>query len=367
MAFSNSKFLTIAAYSFILLSAAACGHKKDEEEKKAAGRVTSLNAEGYVVHPQVFASHYDASGSLLPNEEIQLLAETSGRVTAISFKEGSHVNKGDVLIRLYNDDILAQVQKSKAQRELQLKIKERQAKLLSIGGISQQDYETTTAQIASIDADLAYSQAQLSKTIIKAPFNGRIGIRNVSLGAVITPATVIATLQQSRILKLDFTLPDQYRDEVVPGKKVTFTVSGSLDTFDAQISAIEPSADATTRTLKARALVQNDKEKLIAGSFTHVTVPFRNDKTALMIPSQAIIPTTRDKQVAVVIGGKAKMVTVVIGTRTSEQVEVLSGLKDGDTVLTTGIMQVKPGMAVKITRTGKKPAADSTHSVAENR
>lgn len=353
MIINSRKYFFIAAYSIISIALPSCGEKK-KEESKAPGKLTTLTAEGFVVHPQVFASHYDASGSLLPNEEIKILPETSGRVTAISFKEGAHVNKGDVLIRLYNDDILAQVQKSKAQRELQVKIKERQAKLLSIGGISQQDYETTAAQIASIDADLAYSQAQLSKTIIRAPFNGRIGIRNVSLGAVITPTTVIATLQQSRILKLDFTLPDQYKDEVIAGKEVTFTVSGSLDTFKATISAIEPSADVATRTLKARALVKNDDEKLTAGSFTHVNVPFRNDKTALMIPSQAVIPTTRDKQVAVVKGGKAKMTTIVIGARTSDQVEVLSGLKDGDTILTTGIMQVKPGMSVKITKTGKK-------------
>lgn len=353
MTFNNRKYLILVAFSFISIALSSCGEKK-QEETKAPGKATTLSAEGFVVHPQVFASHYDASGSLLPNEEIQILPETSGRVTAISFKEGSHVRKGDVLIRLYNDDILAQVQKSKAQRELQVKIKERQAKLLSIGGISQQDYETTTAQIASIDADLAYSQAQLNKTIIKAPFDGRIGIRNVSLGAVITPTTVIATLQQSRVLKLDFTLPDQYKDEVVAGKKVTFTVTGSLDTFRATISAIEPSADVATRTLKARALVKNDNEKLIAGSFTHVNVPFRNDKTALMVPSQSIIPTTRDKQVAVVVDGKAKMQTVVIGTRTSDQVEVLSGLSEGDTILTTGIMQVKQGMPVKVTKVNKK-------------
>ena len=349
MRFTYNNILTVVAFSFLTSGLISCGGKK-EEEAKPQGKVTMLNAEGYVVHPQVFASEYAASGSLLPNEETQVLAETSGRITGISFKEGSHVKKGDVLLRLYNDDIRAQIQKSQAQRELQVKIKERQAKLLSIGGISQQDYETTGAQIQSIDADLAYSQAQLSKTIIKAPFDGRIGIRNVSVGAVITPTTIIATLQQSRILKLDFTLPDQYKDEVTAGKKITFTVSGSLDTFSAAISAVEPSADAVTRTLKVRALVQNDKEKLFAGAFTHVIVPFSNNKTALMIPSQAVIPTTRDKQVAVVVNGKAKMKTVVIGARTSDQVEILSGVKEGDTIITTGIMQVKPGMSVKITK-----------------
>jgi membrane fusion protein (multidrug efflux system) len=338
----------LLASSVILLS---CHEGRKEEPPKP--RNTTLNAEGFVVEPQVFENQYTSTGSLLPNEEIQLLPETSGRVTTISFKEGSHVNKGDVLIRLYNDDIKAQIQKSQAQRALQVKIKERQAKLLDIGGISKQDYETTAAQIASIDADLAYAQAQLSKTIIKAPFNGRIGIRNVSVGAVITPTTVIATLQQHKLLKLDFTLPDQYKDEVMPGKVVSFTVTGSLDTFTASISAAEPSADATTRTLKARAMVDNSREKLIAGSFAHVIIPFSNNKSALLIPSQAIIPTTRDKQVAIARNGKVKMVNVTIGTRTNDMVEVLQGIQPGDTILTTGIMQVKPGMTVKVTKVNK--------------
>lgn len=340
----HTYFLSILAISTLL----SCGEKKKEEAPRPKN--ATLNAEGYLVTPQVFENEYATTGSLLPNEEIQILPETSGRVTKIFFKEGSHVTKGDVLLQLYNDDIKAQIQKSQAQRELQVKIKERQSKLLSIGGISKQDYETTVAQIASIDADLAYSQAQLSKTIIKAPFNGHIGIRNVSVGAVITPTTVIATLQQSRILKLDFTLPEQYKDEVAKGKTIKFTVTGNLDTFRGVISAADPSADATTRTLKVRAIVQNTEEKLIAGAFTHVDIPFSNKRSTLLIPSQAVIPTTRDKQVAVATGGKVKMVTVILGTRTNEQVEIMSGLHAGDTILVTGIMQVKPGMPVKVTK-----------------
>lgn len=347
---------TVICPSFFFM--AACHEKRKEEPVKP--RNTTLNAEGFVVQPQSFESEYATTGSLLPNEEIQILPETSGRVTSISFKEGAHVKKGDVLVKLYNDDIRAQIQKSLAQRELQVKIKERQAKLLDIGGISKQDYETTVAQIASIDADLAYAQAQLSKTIIKAPFNGKIGIRNVSIGAVITPTTVIATLQQNRTLKLDFTLPDQYKNEITTGKKINFTVTGTLDTFSAVISASEPSADATTRTLKARAIVDNNDEKLVAGAFAHVNIPFSNNRAALMVPSQAIIPTTRDKQVAIARDGKVKMSTVIIGTRTNDMVEVLQGVKPGDTILTTGIMQVKPNMAVKVTRVSSNATKPKT-------
>lgn len=312
-----------------------------------------LSAEGFVVQAKTFESSYATTGSLLPNEEIQILPEISGRITNLSFKEGSRVKKGDVLVTLFNADIKAQIQKTEAHIALQNKIKERQSKLLSIGGISKQDYETTEAQIASLNADIAYARAQLARTVIRAPFDGRIGIRNVSVGAVISPTTVIATLQQGRTLKLDFTMPEQYKAEVTQGKTVQFSVAGSLDTFNAVISAVDPSADATTRVVKARAIVQNDKEKLVAGAFAHVSVQFEHNNAALMIPTQSVIPTTRDKQVAIAFGGKVKMNTIVIGNRTADMVEVVSGLKAGDTVLTTGIMQAKNGMQVKVTKVAK--------------
>ena len=344
------KYLTASFCITGMCAIMACNNKKSETTVNKSSRANILNAEGFIVKPQQFQNEYTASGSLLPNEEIQILPEVSGRVTSISFKEGTHIEQGQVLVKLYNDDIKAQIQKSRAQRELQIKIKERQSALLRIGGISQQDYETTTTQIQSIDADIAFSEAQLRKTTIYAPFTGRIGIRNISVGAVITPSTIIATLQQTRILKMDFTIPDQYRDEVSQGKKITFTVTGSLDTFSGIISAIEPSADAITRTLKIRALVQNEDHKLVAGSFTHVILAFENNKNALLIPSQAIIPTDRDKEVAVIKNGKAKMVTVTIGARTNDKVEILQGLSAGDTIITTGIMQVKQGMSVKVSK-----------------
>ncbi|MBS1585220.1 MAG: efflux RND transporter periplasmic adaptor subunit [Bacteroidetes bacterium] len=334
----------------LLLLVAACGnHKKEATENKRSGP-KMLRAEGYIVKPQSFQNSYATTGSLLPNEEVQIHPEVSGRVTKITFTEGLHVEKGQMLLQIYNDDVKAQLQKLRAQKQLQLKIEARQAELLRIGGISQQDYETTVTQIKSIDADIAYSEAQLRKTSIYAPFSGKVGIRNVSVGAVITPETVIATLQQTRQLKLDFTLPDQYRHNVDIGTQISFSTSGSLDTFSGKVIAIEPTADVTTRTLKVRALIENAEHKLVAGAFAHVTVPFENKSNALLIPSQAVIPTDRDKEVAVTRGGKVKMQTIVIGARTNDKVEVIQGLQEGDTVITTGIMQLKDKMPVTITR-----------------
>lgn len=339
----------IFALSVLLLATAGCKENKDMPAK-GAGRPNNLKAEGYVVVPQAYQNNYTASGSLLPNESIEIHPEISGRVTGIYFTEGSYVKKGQTLVQINDAEIRAQIQKLKAQRQLQVKLLERQKELLNIGGISKQDYETTQTNISSIDADIAFSEAQLRSTKIVAPFDGRIGIRSISPGAIISPTTAITVLQQTHQLKMDFSIPDRYRDIVRNGKEVFFSVSGTLDTLSGKISAIDPGADQTTRTIKVRAIVPNPDNKLSAGSFAHVVIPFESTNNAILIPSQAVIPTTRDKQVATVKNGKANLVTVQLGERTSDKVEVIQGLQSGDTIITTGLMQVKPGIDVQITK-----------------
>lgn len=350
MTFSLNKiFIPLFAVA-MCAAAVGCKTKKEEKTQVKGGRPNNLAAEAYIITPQAFENEYEASGSLLPNEELEIHPEVSGRITNISFKEGSNVRKGQTLVQLYNQDIAAQIQKLRAQRQLQVKIQERQRELVNIGGISRQDYETTQTQIRSIDADIAFAQAQLRATKIIAPFDGRIGIRNISVGAVVSPTTVITTLQQVHPLKMDFTVPDIYSKYLNNGKQVDFTITGSTDTFTGKISAIDPGADVNTRTVRVRAVVPNPNGKLVAGSFARVIIPFETEKSAILIPSQAVIPTSMDKKVAVVRGGKAQMVTVQLGTRTSDRVEVMTGLQAGDTVILTGLMQVKPGMDVKITK-----------------
>ncbi len=342
-------FIPILAAAFSL-SMSACSHKKEDTAKKGPVGPKILNAEGFVVKAQVYTKTYTASGSLLPNEQIDIHPEVSGRVTSILFKEGVHVRKGQVLLHLNDADIKATIQKLVAQKNLQKKTLERQDQLLKIGGISKQDFETTQTQIASIDADIAFNQAQLQKTVIVAPFEGVVGIRNISVGAIVSQTTIVASLQQTNPLKMDFSIPDQYRSDLKVGKLVKFTVDGVQDTMEGKIIAVDPGADATTRTIKARAAIPNASGKLVAGSFAHVAINFGTDNTAILIPSQAVIPTTRDKKVAIARNGRAKIVIVQLGDRTADKVEVTKGLQPGDTVITTGIMQVKNDSMVKITK-----------------
>lgn len=334
-----------ALLSFGIL-AASC-HSKQDDAKKAK-KPNGLNVEAYVVTPQSFSSQYAASGSLLPNEQIDIHPEISGRVTSINFKEGSKVHKGQLLVQLYDQEITAQLQKLRAQKRLQQGIVKRQKELVDIGGISKQDYETSETQLKSVDADIAAAEAQLRATKIIAPFDGTIGIRNISIGAIVSPTTLITTLQQTHILKMDFSVPEQYVKSLFVNKEVFFSVTGSLDTLSGKVTALDPGADATTRTVRVRAAVDNSPGKLVAGSFADVIIPLQSQNNALLIPSQAVIPTTRDKKVAVSKNGKVEMVTVELGQRTADKIEILSGIQAGDTILTTGLMQAKPGIDVKV-------------------
>ncbi len=346
-------FSRLFPYSIVfiaLLTTYSCKSNKEDATVKKTTTSKSLRVEGFLVQPQMFQKDYSASGTLRPNEEINILPEVAGRITSINFKEGALVSKGQTLVQLNNADIVAQIQKLKAQRSLQQKMLERQEELLRIGGISRQDYETTLTQIASINADIDFQEAQLRKTRIVAPFTGRVGLRAVSVGAVVTPSTVVATLQQVHPLKMDFTVPDQYKSSVTAGKTVFFEIDGMSEPMSGKIAAVEPAADVNTRSITVRAIVPNPNNNLTAGSFAHVKVPFESNNDALLVPSQAVIPTTREKKMAVVRNGKAQLVVVELGTRTEDKVQVLQGIVPGDTVIVTGIMQVKPGMDVAITK-----------------
>ncbi len=336
----------ITFYALVLLP--AC--KSNKEDARTDNRLSELRAEVYVVQPQTFREDISASGTLRPNEEVIILPEVSGRITAIQFEEGTNVKKGTQLVQLNDADILAQIKKLRALKSLQEKMLERQEELLRIGGISRQDYETTQTEIASIDADIAFQEAQLRKTKIIAPFDGRIGIRNVSVGAIVSPVTVIASLLQLHPLKMDFTIPDQYHAVARVGKTVFFRIDGHSEPRSGKISAVDPGADINTRSVKVRAIVPNTDGKLTAGSFAHVQIPNESDNNAILVPSQAVIPTTREKKVAIIREGKAQLVTVNTGARTEDNVQILSGLVPGDTVITTGIMQVKAGMNVTVTK-----------------
>lgn len=312
-----------------------------------AGGPTVVNA--YVVAPKLIANAVVATGSLVANEQVDIYPEIAGRIVQMNIREGQPVAKGALLVKIYDGDLQAQLQKFRVVQENAQRTEERNKQLLQRGGISQQEYDIIVTNLKGALADIELTKAALRRTEIRAPFSGVIGIRNVSPGAVVTPQTLITRLQQLNPMKLDFTVPERYSRSVKSGERVSFTLDGSQTNFTGQIYAVEPDVDVATRSLRIRARVANTSSELRPGAFAKVNLTFREDR-ALTIPSQALLPQTRGKQVVVVRNGKATFVDVQTGMRDNSNIQITSGLAPGDTVVISGLLFVKKDSPVKVAK-----------------
>lgn len=348
------KFIAGIIFLFFISS---CGSKsKDPIETKKAGPQaahSALSVEGYVVNTSVLHSSIEIAGSLLPFEETEIHPEVAGKVVMLSIKEGAIVKKGTLLAKLFDGDLQAQLHKLSVQLQIAQKTQERQDQLLKIGGISQQDYDLSLLSVSTIQADMQILQASINKTIIRAPFNGKIGFKNISIGAYITPTTVITTIRQVNKLKLEFSVPEKYTTEIKIGNTIYFTTEATKKKYKARIIATESGITQETRSLMVHAIVENVDKGVTAGSFAKVNFDMGDNNEAIMIPTQAIIPEARDKKVIVYKDGLADFKTVTTGTRDSAKVEILSGLSVGDTIVTTGILSIKPGNKISLSSVNK--------------
>ncbi len=312
----------------------------------------------YVVAVQNLKEEVVSSGSLLPNEQVDIYPEVSGRIVQMNIREGQPVAKGALLLKLYDGDLKAQLQKLYAQEENARRTEDRNKQLLARGGISRQEYDLATTNLQSAVADIELVKANLSKTEIRAPFAGIIGLRNVSPGAVVTPNTLIARMQQVSSLKLDFSIPEKYGPSVKQGSDVTFEVDGFNGVSRAEVYAIDPGVDEQNRNLRIRARVNNASARFRPGTFARVTLTIQNERS-VVVPTQSVIPQTRDKQVVVVRKGKAVFNTVTTGIRTASAIQILSGVQVGDTVATTGLLFLKADSPVKVAKVIKLPNQDA--------
>jgi membrane fusion protein (multidrug efflux system) len=316
----------------------------------AGGPPKELSVNGFIVQPRTLDNNIVASGSLLAFEDVELHPEVSGRIVELNLNEGNSVSKGTLLLKLYDGDLQAQLKKLLLQKETAEKTETRLKQLLAMNGIGQQEYDNALIQLNNIKADIEQVQAQISKTEIRAPFGGVVGLRNVSNGAYITPATLVATLQQVDPLKMDFTVPEKYAVSLSKGDVVKFRVDGLEETFTGKVFAIEPKVDEATRTIKVRASVQNNKAKLYPGTFTKIELGLKKIENALMVPTQCIIPEARNKKVIVVKDGKATFVKVETGLRNESYIQITKGIEAGDTIVASALMSVKPNVGVKVAK-----------------
>lgn len=312
--------------------------------KSKSGPATVI---AYVTKSSVISNNIYSSGTVLANEEAALRPETAGKIISINFKEGTFVRKGQLLVKINDADLQAQLKKSTLNYSLAKQKEERIKGLLDIKGVSQEEYDVAFNQLQTIEADIDFTKAQIAKTEIRAPFDGIVGLKNISEGGYVNTTDVIATMQQTDPVKVDFSLPEKYSGIINIEDTVTVSLEGGGHLYTGEIYAIDPKIDQNTRSLKVRALVENKKHTIFPGSFAQVIISTES-KNAVVVPSMAVIPDLRGEKTFLIHKGKADLVLISTGTRTDTTVEVLKGVNAGDTVITTGIMGLKPGTPVKI-------------------
>lgn len=344
--------ILITLIVIFLLALPKLGLFEKKESKPAGGPVQSLlQVQGSILKPVSFDNTLVITGSIIANESLELKSEANGKITKINFKEGATVKKGELLVQINDEEIRAQIEKQRYMQKLNKDNEYRQRQLFKKDAISQEEYDNALNRLNTTISDIKLLEAQLQKTRIFAPFDGVIGLRYVSNGAYISPATVIATLYNNSPAKIEFAVPSRYSSLIAAGKKIRFTIENDTSrVFVGEVYAIEPRINEETRTLKLRALADNSKGVLIPGQFVKVDLVLGSKADALLIPTQAVIPGQRGQTVYVVRSGKAKEVAIETGTRTNVSIEVLSGLQPGDTVITTGILQLRDELPILVTK-----------------
>lgn len=344
------KRLSIAALVIIILALIIIpklNSKKNESGSSPAARGGVIPVSIKIIAPEDFTTDLNVSGSVLGNEEVQLRTEVSGKVVNIAFNEGTRVAKGDLLLKVNDADLQAQLKKAEIKKKDAEDKEYRQRVLLSKNGISKETYETAVNDLDASVADIENIKAQIAKTEIRAPFAGTIGLRYISEGSYLTPSTQIASLQSANPVKIDFAIPQRFANEISVGNLVKLkTASGKL--FSAKVYAIEPKVDPSTRALQVRAISNNDRGDLIPGSYVSVEVNLNTVKNAMVIPSQALALDISGERVFVYRNGVAIPAKVESGIRTESQVQITNGIKMGDSIITSGIMQLRPRAKVKV-------------------
>lgn len=310
------------------------------------GRPMEVNA--LIVEPRAFANIITLSGSVEPNEQIQIRSEVSGIVRSLGFQEGSMVEKGQLLLRIDDSELQAQLIQAQSREKLAEDNENRARLLLEKEAISQQEYDVAHADYESAKAQTTLIRAQIAKTTVHAPFSGKVGLRSVSEGEYLTPTKVVANLLSINPVKILFSVPEKYGMQIQDGQRIRFSASGSDVMHDAEIYAIEPGVDPATRTISIRALADNPGGRLFPGSFARIELPLERIDTALLIPTQAVIPVQNGKQVYLFKDGQAKATPVVAENRTASEVLINQGVVIGDTVLISGLMSLADGLPVRV-------------------
>lgn len=309
----------------------------------------SLPVTGIVAAYSISTNGITAIGSLLANEEVDLVAEIVGKVRKIYFQEGVKVKKGQLLLKVDDADLQAQLARSEFQQKLLSEKLERQRILLKRESISREAFDQLQTDYNMLEADIELLRVKISRTEIRAPFDGVMGFRYVSEGSYVQPSSQIARIVDNSVLKFEFSIPERYAAQNLKGRNVAFRVAGQDKNFTAQVYAVDPLVGIKDRMILLRARFQNKNNELMPGMFAKGNLVMDGKNEYIAVPTEAVVPEMEGKRMWVVKSGKAESIPVETESRSEKFVEVISGIQPGDTVLTGGLMQLRDGMSVKVT------------------
>ncbi len=346
----SSPLLAALAY-FTIMFIGGCYAKAEDKAAKEAAVTTPVNpgipVDGYIVKPAILKDELEITGTLEPRQEVDIVSELPRKIVRIQVKDGSSVKAGQLLFEMDNADLLAQLEKLHQQEKLARLNEERLRDLIQHEAVVQQDYDQSFTNLKVLQAQIAELQVMLDKTRIRAPFSGQLGIIHVYTGAVVSVNTVLTHIQDNSEVKLDFHVPEKYAQTIAIGSLQKFTVASDSKQYHATVVAREAGVDQSTRTLLVRAVSQNPGHVLLAGQSARMQLSLHSSSDALMVSSQALIPSSQGYSVYTVKDNQAQIVPIDIGQRGAFSVEVLHGLSKGDTVITSNLLRLAPGATVR--------------------
>lgn len=348
--------LAVVIIGFIVLPKLISTNKNsgDNRRQNPSQQNQPIAVDVFIIKEQILDNEIKAIGTIRANEEAEIMSEVSRKIRSIYFREGTYVTKGKVLFRMDADDLVAKLRKQEIEEELAVSRVTREKQLIEKGLISQEEFDVTENTLEKIRADISITRIDISKTTIHAPFSGIIGLRNVSAGAYVTPGVTLTTMQDISKVKIDFSIPEKYIYFFQKGGKISFKVDGIDGDFEAEVYAYEPKIENNTRSLVLRAVCTNKDRKLLPGTFANVTFKISEDKSAILVPTQSIVPKLKGQSIYVIRNSKAILIDVEIGERSEQFVQITSGnINSSDTVITTNILRLKNEAPVKVNNSGQ--------------
>ena len=308
----------------------------------------AIAVECYVAKDTSVSYRIETVGTLRANEQVEIVSEINRKIVSIFLKEGAYVTKDQLLFKLDDADINARINKLIIEEKLATANESREKVLLAKGGISQERYDVVSNLRQTILAEIEVLKVDLAKTEIRAPFAGKIGLRNVSEGTLVNPALVLANLVDVSRVKVDFSIPERYARDLHVGSTIFFRSDYLNQDVAAQVEAIEPAVDVNTRTLLVRAVASNSEGKLVPGTSARVVLTLKELNKSLFIPTSALIPSIKGYSVFVNRNGTAQSLMVKTGVRNRDFIQILDGISVGDTIILTNLLRVKTDSPLRV-------------------